>query len=45
MVTKEALEKMPESYISRLWIDKWNGALPKFIGNDSNVMINPDLDN
>lgn len=45
MVTKEALEKMPESYISRLWIDKWNGALPKFIGDDSNVMINPDLDN
>lgn len=45
MVTKEALEKMPESYISRLWIEKWNGALPKFIGDDSNVMINPDLDN
>lgn len=45
-ITREALEKMPEAWITQQYLEKWDGKLPTFISggeSGSNVMIVPDL--
>lgn len=47
-ITREALEKMPDTWIAQQYLEKWDGKLPQFVaGGDSGtqMMIVPDLDN
>lgn len=43
MITKEALEAMPEAYIEQLWLQRWDGKLPQIMTDGSNLMITPNL--
>lgn len=44
LITKEALEQMPDTYIQQLWIENWDHHLPQIMGaNGMNLMITPDL--
>lgn len=41
-ITREALQNMPENWITSLWIEKWNGQLPVYsLGDSTGIMINP----
>lgn len=43
-ITREALEQMPDTWIFQMWIEKWNGELPKFMSDDgTGLMLTPDL--
>lgn len=43
-ITREALEAMPEAYIQQLYLEKWNGVLPSFMGgDDTSIMLTPGL--
>lgn len=43
MITKEALEKMPDTWIEQMYLEKWDGKLPQIMTEGSNLMISPDL--
>lgn len=43
MITKEALERMPESWVQQMYLEKWNGVLPQIISEGSNLMLTPNL--
>ncbi len=41
-MTREALEKMPDTWIMQLFIERWDGKLPTYmLGEDTGVMISP----
>lgn len=43
-ITREALEAMPDAYIQQLYLEKWNGVLPSFMGgDDTSIMLTPGL--
>lgn len=44
-IVKEALNNMPENWITREYLDAWNGQLPEIITEGSDLMINPKLNN
>lgn len=39
MITKDALEKMPEAYIQQMWIERWNGELPTVVADGNSMMF------
>lgn len=43
MITKEALEKMPASWIQQMYLERWDGVLPQIVSEGSNLMITPKL--
>lgn len=43
MITKEALEKMPDTWIEQMYLEKWDGKLPQIMTEGSNLMIAPDF--
>lgn len=42
-ITKEALDKMPESWIQQQYLEKWNGVLPQIVTEGSGLMLTPEL--
>lgn len=43
-ITRDALQSMPQNWISQLWIEKWNGQLPTYqMGENTGIMINPGI--
>ena len=42
-ITKDALASMPDTYIEQLYLEKWNGVLPTFMSEGSNLMLAPNL--
>lgn len=43
-ITREALEAMPAAYIQQLYLERWNGQLPEFMGGgDTSIMLTPGL--
>ena len=41
-ITREALEKMPDTWLAQLWIERWDGELPLYMpGNDTGIIISP----
>ena len=41
-ITQQALKNMPDTWISQLWIEKWNGQLPSVqAGSDSAIVVTP----
>ena len=43
LITKEALEKMPNTWIEQMYLEKWDGVLPQIVSENSNLMITPNL--
>lgn len=44
-ITREALENMPQSWITQMWIEKWNGKLPEYmLGDSTGIMISPSVE-
>lgn len=44
-ITQEALQKMPDTWIQQMYLEKWNGELPQIVTDGSGLMITPDLGN
>lgn len=45
-IKKDALEKMPATYIEQMYLEKWDGKLPTYVvGEGSNLMLTPNLGN
>lgn len=44
LIIKEAMDKMPENYIRQMWIEKWDGKLPQFLTEGSDVMFTPTIE-
>lgn len=45
-IKKDALEKMPATYIEQMYLEKWNGVLPTYVvGDGSSLMLSPNLGN
>lgn len=43
-IKKDALEKMPATYIEQLYLEKWNGVLPTYVvGDGSSLMLTPGI--
>lgn len=43
-ITREALENMPENWITQMYIEKWSGNLPQIMmTDDSNMLISPQI--
>lgn len=42
-ITQEALEKMPDTWIQQMYLEKWNGELPQIVSDNSNLMITPNF--
>lgn len=42
-ITQEALEKMPDTWIQQMYLEKWNGELPQIVSDNSNLMIAPNF--
>ncbi len=42
-ITQEALQRMPESWIQQMYLEKWNGELPQIITEGSSLMLTPNL--
>ena len=44
-ITREALENMPDTWITQQYLEKWDGKLPQFItGDGSGLMLTPNLE-
>ena len=42
-ITQEALERMPDTWIQQMYLEKWNGVLPQIVSDNSNLMITPNF--
>ena len=42
-ITQEALQKMPDTWIQQMYLEKWNGELPQIVADGSSLMITPKL--